>query len=99
MTPTEDLWAEYDPSEFRLGVSPSLYVWQLTDDDDYSEPSRRMIVVAPTWEAAEALWDDRPTRDITYARPVFLKGWHLRIPGPPRVLHTQWLAAASSEAA
>lgn len=89
MTPTTDLWTEYDPSEFRVGLPIRLGVWVVTDDDDYSEPSRRMLVVASSWEAAEALWDDTPTRDITYARPVFLKGRHLQIPGAPRVLHTQ----------
>jgi hypothetical protein len=66
-------------------------VWDVRDDDDYGEPTRRMVVVAPTPEAAEAMWDDLHTEHRTYARPVLLKGWQLEIEGGARVLHRQRL--------
>jgi hypothetical protein len=85
----------------RQGAPARLFVFDLRDDDDYSEPTRRMIVIAPNFEAAEALWDCPFTEDNVFVRPVFLKGGHLRLPGPARVLHTQDLepTSYSSEAA
>lgn len=84
----------------RRGAPTRLYVFDLRDDDDYSEPTRRMIVTAPNFEAAEALWDDPATADNVFARAVFLKSFHLRLPGPSRVLHTQELQPSKqSEAA
>ena len=85
----------------RQGAPARLFVFDLRDDADYSEPTRRMVVIAPTFEAAEALWDCPFTEDIVFARPVFLKGGHLQLPGPARVLHTQDLepTSYSSEAA
>jgi hypothetical protein len=72
-----------------------LFVFDVRDDDDYSDPTRRMVVVAPSFEAAEALWNCPFTEDNVFARPVFLKGRHLRLPGPARVLHTRDLRPAS----
>jgi len=85
----------------RRGAPARLFVFDLRNDDDYSDPTRRMIVIAPSFEAAEALWDCPFTEDNVFARPVFLKGHHLRLPGPARVLHTQDLEPSSytSEAA
>lgn len=76
----------------RMGPPPAMFVWEVADDDDYGEVTRRMIVVAPTAEAAEALWDDPHTEHRTFARPVLLKGREMKIPGGPRVLHRQRLA-------
>lgn len=71
----------------RTGKPSRLRVWDLRDDDDYSAPTRRMIVVASSEEAAEAMWDHEPTADNVFVRPVDLKGYplHLRM-SEPRVL-------------
>ena len=111
MTEQHTAWDEFDDEELpsisfaevfvdqlREGPAPVLGVYEVRDDDDYSEPSRRMIVVAPSPEAAEDMWDDPFTEDNVYARPVRLKGWHLEIPGPSRVLYTKWLVPVSQAA-
>lgn len=98
MIPPRREWI--DMELFTVGAPTRMTVWDVRDDDDYSEPTRRMIVAAPTAEAAEAMWDDEFTEHNVYARPVSLKAWPLTIPGPARVLHTQDLQpVADSEAA
>lgn len=90
----------WEVRRMRRGAPTRLFVFDLRDDDDYSEPTRRMIVTASSFEEAEAMWDCPFTEDNVFARPVFLKGRHLRLPGPARVLHTQDLSPSSvSEAA
>gem|GEM_PF-6044544 len=84
---------------FALGPPPALGVYEVRDDDDYSEPTRRMLVTASSPEAAEAMWDDPFTEDNVYARPVMLKGWQLEIPGAPRVLYSKWLVPVSDSQA
>lgn len=71
----------------RVGPPTRMFVFDVRDDDDYGAPTRRMMVLAPSAEAAEALWDDEATEHNVFARPVFLKGRHLRLPASePRVL-------------
>lgn len=93
--------SDWDVRRMRRGTPTRLFVFDLRDDDDYSDPTRRMVVIAPSFEAAEALWNCPFTEDNVFARPVFLKGRHLRLPGPARILHTQDLESTShnSEAA
>lgn len=84
----------------RRGRPSRLFVYELRDDDDYSAPTRRMIVTASSFDAAEAMWDDPATAHNVFARPVFLKGWHLGLPGTaPQVLHTQALEPSSTQEA
>jgi len=82
----------------RRGTPVRMGVWDLRDDDDYSEPTRRMIVVAPSFEAACDLWDCPFTEHNVHARPVYLKAWQLEIDGPARVLGTQDLLPLSGSA-
>lgn len=89
-----------DMERYVEGAPTRMPVWDVRDDDDYGEPTRRMIVAAPTAEAAEAMWDCPFTEHNVYARPVRLKMWQLEVPGEARVLHTYDLQpAADSEAA
>jgi hypothetical protein len=85
------IFDRYEVEDFRRGAPSRLPVWVITDDDDYSEPTRRMFVTASSEEAAELMWDDPFTEDNVYARRVFLKGRHLRLPGTSRVLSASWL--------
>ena len=91
---------EWEIRMMRRGTPARLFVFDVRDDADYGDPTRRIVVIASSFEAAEALWTCPFTEDNVFARPVFLKGRHLRLPGPARVLHTQDLAPLSnSEAA
>lgn len=90
----------WEVRRLRRGAPTRLYVYEVRDDDDYSEPTRRMIVLAPSLDAAEAMWDDPETAWNAFARPVFLKGRHLRLPATEsRVLHTQELEPTSAPSA
>lgn len=89
-----------DPRRLRKGRPARMCVWDVRDDDDYGDPTRRMMIAAVSAEAAESLWDCPFTEENVYARPMNLKGRQLRVPGAPRVLHTQDLTPRSaSEAA
>jgi hypothetical protein len=89
----------FTADDFALGPPPALGVYEVRDDEDYSDPTRRILVTAPSPEAAEAMWDDAPTADNVYAREVRLKGRHLKIPGEPRVLYSAWLTPVSDSQA
>lgn len=98
--PSDEILDEREIRQMRRGRPSRLFVYELRDDDDYSEPTRRMIVTARNFDEAEAMWDDPETADNVFARPVFLKGRHLRLPGTtPQVLHRQSLSPSRTQEA
>jgi hypothetical protein len=97
----EETLSDWEIRRMRQGSPARLFVFDVRDDADYGDPTRRIVVIASSFEAAEALWTCPFTEDNVFARPVFLKGRHLRLPGPARILHTRDLepTSYSSEAA